>query len=280
TMYAASLRLSHMAWIVMSSSILGWVSGYPVIPVRVNGPPISASRSSKDRALSKRPAGGSASPAGTKPSSIPHAVSLAPMSARCAWSRTSRADRCGTTRYPRPASRSARPRVASRPLLGEAVTVTVMPAGIHSATASSTFPAGNTSYLGCSSNGAAAARPLRNGPPRITAGSRQPARPGSWPVVPADQRLQFVLQPAGPGLDHGERHADPGRAPPGLHLQRRFPVLGQPDQPAVMAEVLRPQLRVPVESQFGEHGAAEAADQEVGEHVRAWFGLEHRPHPV
>jgi len=74
----------------------GWLSGYPVIPNRANGLPISVSRSSSESALANGPAGGSASPAGTKTSPVPQAVSLATISARWAPSLISRADRCGT----------------------------------------------------------------------------------------------------------------------------------------------------------------------------------------
>src|SRR5262249_12147595 len=138
--------------------------------------PISASRSSKDKALSKRPAGGSASPAGTKTSSTPHAISRAAMSARCASSRTKRADRGGATREPRAPGTPVRASGASTPLVGEAVPVTVRPGGTHWATSSATPPAGNTSYRGFSSSGAAFARPPRNTPPPITAAPRRHGR--------------------------------------------------------------------------------------------------------
>ena len=87
-----------MAWMVTSSWILGWLSGYPVIPVRPNGLPIAASRSSSGSAPSNGPAGCDASPPGTNTSSTPHARSRSTISARCASLATDRAARCGTTR--------------------------------------------------------------------------------------------------------------------------------------------------------------------------------------
>src|SRR5438874_52031 len=109
-----------MAWMVMSSWILGWLSGYPVIPTRPNGRPSSSSRSSSGSAPSNGPAGWVASPPGTNTSSTPDAVSRATISSRCAWLATERAARCGTTRYPRAASFSASSTVGSSPLTGEA----------------------------------------------------------------------------------------------------------------------------------------------------------------
>ena len=52
-------------------------------------------------------------------------------------------------------------------------------------------------------------------------------------------------------------------------VQRRVAVLGQPDDPPVVAEVVRPQFRVPVQAQLGEYRPAERADQEVGQQVGA-----------
>src|SRR5689334_22003849 len=97
---------------------------------------------------------------------------------------------------------------------------------------------------------------------------RLPAGPGTrmlsagrrlWPVTPTttlfcghwrhrphtvsgDQQLQFPFQAAGPGVHDGERQPEPGRHPPRLRLEVRVPVLGQPDHPAVVPEVIRPQF--------------------------------------
>ena len=65
-----------------------------------------------------------------------------------------------------------------------------------------------------------------------------------------------------------------------FRLQFRGPVLGEPDHPAVVAEVVGPQLRVPVQAEPGQHGPVEAAHQEVGQQVRARLGLEELAHPV
>src|SRR4029453_3805564 len=59
-----------------------------------------------------------------------------------------RGARCGPPRPPRAASFSASPTVGSRPLTGDAVIATVIPAGIQSATACSVPLAGITSDRG------------------------------------------------------------------------------------------------------------------------------------
>jgi hypothetical protein len=91
------------------------------------------------------PAGGSASPAGTNTSSVPIAVSRATISARWAPSRTSLADRCGTTRNPAAVSRSVSASVGSSPFVGDAVTVMTTSCGTASSTASSALGVGSTS---------------------------------------------------------------------------------------------------------------------------------------
>ena len=37
TMYVANRAFSNIAWIVVSSGMHGWLSGYPVIPTSSNG---------------------------------------------------------------------------------------------------------------------------------------------------------------------------------------------------------------------------------------------------
>src|SRR6185312_9618245 len=241
---------------VMSSWILGWLSGYPVMPIRPNGRPIASSRSSSGSAPSNGPAGCVASPPGTNTSSTPHAVSRATISSRCAWLVTERAARCGTTRYPRAASVSASPTVGSRPLTGDAVIATVIPAGTQSATACSVPLAGITSYRGADSS------------------SRRLL------MVRRHQTGERLLQPGYPDVDPGQRQAEPPRHPVRLGRQRRRRLLGQPDQPGVVPEVVVPQLRVPVQAEPGQHGPVEAAQQEVGEHVGAGLGVEHGRDPV
>ena len=76
------------------------------------------------------------------------------------------------------------------------------------------------------------------------------------------------------GFHHGERQAEHRRYLPGFLLQRRAAFLRQPDQAAVVAEVVRPQLRIPVEAELRQYRPAETAHQEIGEHVRAWLGVE------
>jgi Luciferase-like monooxygenase len=94
------------------------------------------------------------------------------------------------------------------------------------------------------------------------------------------QPFKLAFQPAGPGLDDGERQAEHRRDALRLRLQVRGPVLGEPDHPAVMAEVVRPQFRVPVQAEPGQHGPVEAAHQEVGQQVRAWLGVEKLAHAL
>ena len=60
--------------------------------------------------------------------------------------------------------------------------------------------------------------------------------------------------------------ASPGRA-----------VLGQPDHPPVVAEVVGPQLRVAVQAEPGRARSPEAADQEVGQQVGARLGRRAAP---
>ena len=173
--------------------------------------------------------------------------------------------------------------VGSSPLTGDAVTVTVIPAGTDSATACSVPLAGITSNRGGES------KPCSNSvtPPTIT---RPPSRASPPLAVPRrarqysgrrlrNQRGERRLQPGDPGVDPGQRQAEHPRHPLRLRRQRRGRVLGQPDQPPVVPEVVRPQLRVPVQAQLGQHQPVEAAQQEVGQHVGARLGLEQRGHP-
>ena len=77
---------------------------------------------------------------------MPFPVSRSQISASSALSRTIRAARWGTATYPCPVSRSVRSSVGSRPLLGEAVTVTVRSTGTCSSSLSSIVAVGSTSY--------------------------------------------------------------------------------------------------------------------------------------
>src|ERR1700760_1055471 len=214
------------------------------MPTRPNGRPSSSSRSSSGSAPSNGPAGWVASPPGTNTSSTPHAVSRATISARCASLATERAAGCGTTRYPRAASFSASSTVGSRPLTGDAVTATVIPAGTQSATACSVPLAGITSYRGADSS----SRRLVTGSPRAPAPAGTPRRrPGS--------AAGRTSRPPGPPRPP---------APPPAPGRRRRP-RGQPDQPGVVPEVVVPQLGVSSQAELGQYQSVEAAQQEVGE---------------
>src|SRR5271166_5624167 len=109
--------------------------------------------------------------------------------------------------------------VASRPLTGDAVTVTVIPAGTQSATACSVPLAGSTSYRGLRSS---ASRPVT--------------------VQPPPRARQALLQPGYPGIDPGQRQPEQPRHPLRLGGQRRGGLLRQPDQPPIVTEIIGPQL--------------------------------------
>ena len=96
----------------------------------------------------------------------------------------------------------------------------------------------------------------------------------------SQQEFELALQPGRAGADHGQREAEPVRNRLRAGLQGRVAGLGQPHHAPVVAEVVRPQLRVAVQAEPGEHGPAEAADQEIGQHVGARLGFEQRRHPV
>ncbi len=112
------------------------------------------------------------------------------------------------------------------------------------------------------------ARPTRL--PRLT-GPLRPPRPAA---------LKLALQAARAGVDDGERQAEPPGDVRRGPVQLGVPGLGQPDQPPVVAEVVRPQLRVAVQAQPGQHRPVEAADQEVGQQVGAGLGGQQRGDPV
>ena len=99
TTWVAYRRLSHIDWMVRSSSIVGCDSGYPVMPTCGNGRP-RAARSSSMLSASGYSPGGSASPPGTKTWVMPFPLSRSQISASSARSRTIRAARCGTATYP------------------------------------------------------------------------------------------------------------------------------------------------------------------------------------
>ena len=238
-------------------------------PSRPAGPAATA------RCRTARPAGRRPRPARTRRRRR-SAAAGATISARWASSRTSRADRCGTTWYPWPASRSVRSSVASRPLAGDAVTVTVTSAG-HPLQ-HRVLGAGRREHLVPAGGAAAAPR----GAARAAAGRRGSSAPRRITRlrVLADEQFQFAFQAAGADVEHGQRQAEQSRPPRRLGVQRGVAALREPDHPPVVAEVVRPQLRVPVQPELGQDRAAEAAHQEVGEQVGAGLALQHRPHPV
>ena len=214
-----------------------------------------------------RPAGGSASPAGTKTSSIPTAVSRATMSARCAPSRTSRADRCGTTvvavRRPAACQRERRLQALGRRRGHRHGQVARHPLEHR--------------LLGARPPGT----PRTAAPASSGATRRQPAarHHAAAPISCAEAQRSSSARAGRADVDQSAA----GRtSPPPLGLARQLgvPVLGQPDHPPVVPEVVRPQLRVPVQAELREHRPLEAADQEVGEQVGAGLGLEQRRDPV
>src|SRR6266508_4054099 len=117
------------------------------MPTWSSGWPTSAMAASRSSAPPNAPAGSFTSPAITNASPMPQPRSRFRISFRCASSAISRAERCGTIRWPPDASRSATLRVLSSPLVGDAVTVTVTSLGTCSATRSATSFSGSTSYL-------------------------------------------------------------------------------------------------------------------------------------
>jgi hypothetical protein len=81
------------------------------------------------------------------------------------------------------------------------------------------------------------------------------------------------------GLDDGEGEADAGGCGLGLFAELGGRILGQPDDPRVVAEVVLGELGVAVESELAYDGPVEGADQEVGEQVGAGLLVEEGRQP-
>src|SRR5579875_914248 len=88
------------------------------------------------------------------------------------------------------------------------------------------------------------------------------------------------LQAAESRVDAGKREAEEVRDTGRRRFEPGGRLLGEPDDPAVVAEVVVPQLRVPVQAEAGEHGAVERAHQVVGKQVRARLVREQPADPV
>jgi hypothetical protein len=107
--------------------------------------------------------------------------------------------------------------------------------------------------------------------------------PGTWTVIWHSifrQRCELAFQSAGADVDDAHGQAElrgDGRSPA---IQLRVTLLRQPDQPAVVPEVVSPQLWMPVKAEPGEHRALEAPHQVIGQQVRARLTLEQRTDPL
>src|SRR6476469_7069614 len=74
------------------------------------------------------------------------------------------------------------------------------------------------------------------------------------------------LAEAGPA--HLEREPEPACGASGRRDQRRVLGLREVDEPAVIAEIRRKELRVPIQAEALDHQALEITGQEVGEEER------------
>src|SRR5271165_608571 len=91
---------------------------------------------------------------------------------------------------------------------------------------------------------------------------------------------QGGLQPAEAGVNPGEGEAEEVCYPGRRRLQFGGRFLGEPDEPPVVAEIVAPQLRVPVQPEAGQHRAVERPHQVVGEQVGARFLCQQLGDPV
>ena len=91
-----------------------------------------------------------------------------------------------------------------------------------------------------------------------------------WPIArrrAVDEPPQRPLEAVVADRPLRQRQADRGRRALRRRARRRRRALREPDDPAVVAEVVVAQLRVAVEAELADHGVLEAAGQEIGEEV-------------
>ena len=106
------------------------------------------------------------------------------------------------------------------------------------------------------------------------------ARPSSSAGGRVHKPLELELERPHADLEDRERKPEHVRDVACLGFQRGRAALRQPDDPAVMTEVVGPELGMTIEAELAQHGPAEAPHEEIGQHVRAGLGGEELFHPL
>ena len=120
-------------------------------------------------------------------------------------------------------------------------------------------------------------------PPRTGASSRRSKTSLAPSVsIPAAARRSSSssLKRAHTEIEDREAKPELGSDRLGLSLELGRAVLRQPDDAAVVAEVVAPKLRSTVKAELTQHRPAEAAHKEVGEDIGTGFFLEQIAHRV